>query len=293
MRFITTSGVQGLRPLDRIKEDEVSEEKELPLLVYHPVAVSTYNEKVDDIIESLSADKIMSIKASIDDAKAAEEQQVLELGSAEQLAEEQEALGPQPQGITINLGNMGQPLGPTQPFGQAVAQPLGQALPLGQAIPLGQAVAQPLEQSGTPLITPDGYPTAAAAMSTAPIQTGPLPGAININLQGLQQPQMQQPLQPMMQQPIQQPMQQQPLQPIQQIQQPLPQAGGARAPIIAIDTSEHAMTLDGITPQVGGQRRRYSGGFQPQPAATFGSFAAPSQSNGTSLGGNITITKLE
>jgi len=93
---------------------------------------------------------------------------------------------------------------------------------------------------------------------------------------------------------MQQPMMQQPLQPMQQqIQQPLPQAGGVRAPIIAIDTSEHAMTLDGIMPQVGGQRRRYSGGFQPQPAATFGSFAAPTQSGSTPLGGNITITKLE
>ena len=237
MRFITTHGVEMLRPLERIGEvDEEESEELIPVAVLPPVQASTY---VDSEEPKLTTVQLKSVEAAIEQER--DQEQAMEAPVVDDLGEMEDMDAPV---ININLQSMGPNMGPNmgQPMGPNMGQPMGQ---MGQ---MGQMEPNPMGQMG---------------------QMGqPQMGQMNqmMGLESLEMPQQTQ-VQMNMPQQTQVPIQTQvPMNMPQQMQQ-MQQMGGAQVlspatyqsnPIIAIDTSPMAMQMDGID-FMGGRRLRRGG----------------------------------
>jgi len=282
MRFITTKGVECLRPVDRkLYPIEEVEEVQLQPTVLEPIIAPTYIES--NPLSQFSPEQIASLAESVKELTELKdenpelateinpEQDMLE---AESFPMEQSV----PEVININImqplqGNIMQPMQPLQMQNQSMQsiQPMQSMPQMEQMQPMQQM--QPMEQVQN-----------QSMQQMQPMQS----------LFSEQVPQVQQQQQPQMPQQPQQPPQSQQLEPQQQLEQQggsqdrlinIPAAPGA-SPIIAVDTSMDAMERDGINYMGGGRpvRRRFQqGGMQPQ---------MPQQGNSNSIG-LLTITKLE
>jgi DNA-directed RNA polymerase II subunit RPB2 len=258
MRFITTNGVERLRPLERIEEENDAPQKKLePLLVPLP----DYVKPIKRAPDSLSADEILSLRTSISNEENEQETNFND--------ENEESEYSYASNSSVSNGSETSPvINITLSAPQSVA-PQQNEMPLQQNAMIPQQNMMQPQQS--------------IAMPQQP--------QINVNGVPMLQPIPQQPIS---QQPI---LQQQggiPIEPNAPPQmggsQVFPSITGA--PIIAIDTSMQAMQQDGIDVIGGGRTiRRRQGGYNP------GFSQVPMQASNQGVGqaavGGFTITKLE
>ena len=292
MRFITTNGVECLRPLDR-KLYPITEVEDVQLepTVFQSIAAPAFIES--NPLDNFSTEQITSLIESVKELKEMKENP------------EQDILAPD----VVEEFEISNPVMDT--FGQAdafSAPAFGQADAFGQALP-NEVININIMQPQQPQPQQPQPQQALQQGSQALPNVAAMPSLFSdqpVNLPEEQQVQlpMQQPMQPQQQvqmQPQQQ-QQQQPQQMQQQQPQQQPQQGGSQdrlinipstpsaAPIIAVDTSMDAMERDGINYMGGGRpvRRRFQqnnfqqGGMQP-----------PQQGNNSNSVGLLTITKLE
>jgi len=294
MRFITTNGVECLRPLDRkLYPIEELEDVHLEPTVFEPVSAPAFIES--NPLNDFSPEQIISLVESVKELKemkdnseqdilAPEEFELNPLADTDPSMFESSAFGP----------NVFEP----NAFGQApevininIMQPQqGQQ----QALQQGQQQGQQALQQGPPL------PNVADMPSLFPEQGANVTQEQEVQMQPQQQVQMQ-PMQ-QVQQVQMQPQQQQQVQIQMQSQQQQQQNGGSQdrlinipatpgaAPIIAVDTSLDAMERDGINYMGGGRpvRRRFQQNYS-QPMQQ----GLPQQGNNSNSVGLLTITKLE
>ena len=265
MRYITTSGVQRLRPLE-LSESAEEAVRELPRMILPEPMVPVYREAVPKA--TIPIEQLRSINASV--------QEIEQDGIVDDIPIQ---LDVEPSAMMVPMvmmAPMGQPAGQMgQPAGQ-MGQPAGQ---MGQMMvpqmvsmgPMGQSMGQPAGPMGTQV----------------PIETQvPIQSQVPIETQVQIQPQVQ--VQPQVQ---------------QQVQQQMPQAsqmGGASnafmlpSPILpggamlAVDTSQSAMAQDGLIMEAGSRRRR-----APSFGDSFEMPRMPSMPSMGSMAGTISVTKLE
>jgi DNA-directed RNA polymerase II subunit RPB2 len=242
MRFITTNGVEMLRPLERIGEVDEEDEELIPVAVLPPVQASTY---VDSEEPKLTTVQLKSVEAAIEQER--DQEQAMETPILDDLGEMEDMDAPV---ININLQPMGPNMGPNMrqmgQMEQMEPNPMGQmGQPMSQMGQMGQMGPNPMGQMG---------------------QMNQMMGLESLEMPN-QMPQQTQ-VQMNMPQQTQVPIQTQvPMNMPQQMQQMQPQMGGAHMlspatyqsnPIIAIDTSPMAMQMDGID-FMGGRRLRRGG----------------------------------
>ena len=280
MRFITTSGVERLRPLQRIIEDDTLD---LPLepLVLPEVVTAPFIEATP--ISSLSPAEIMALTVAQQEEKAAQDQEII--------PDELDGDGMEQMGPVINVN-------------------------LSPAMPLQGALQDGMTQSMS--MTPDMNP-AASSMAFQP-NARSITINLPQQMQPMQQNQMQQnqvqqmnqmqPQQNQMNQMQQIQLQQNQMQPQQnQMQQmgglilgpdpmTIPAGTPGGAPVIAVDTSMDAMMREGLD-MMGSRpiRRRFTGGQMggyQMGGQMGGQMGPPSAPTGSSNSiGQLTVTKLE
>ena len=263
MRFITTRGVECLRPLTKLYPIEEVNEVELKVREFDQIVAPPYVETSP--LTKLTAEELISLQESV---KELSEQPVVNVD--EELRDDEfeveavdavDAVEAVPQNIVLNISGTGDTNG----------------LPnVSNAANVPQTNQFPLPGQGQ------------LNVNFVPSMQQMQPNGQQMQPNGQQMQQMQ---------PMQQMQQIQPMQPMQQqggsydnIVSPVP--GGAA--IIAVDTSEQAMQNDGI--DTGGRlvRRRFQGQSQGQMGGQMGQnqgFNPPS--HGSNSIGMLTITKLE
>ena len=264
MRYITTSGIQRLTPLEYSgKSSEVA--KELPQLIRPEIMVPAYMEPEEK--PPMTAEQLESMAASAREnkSKVEEEQRdiILEADENGEMA--------QPMGVVnINGANVMvpiQPIGQEQIMANGMAQPMPQMQQMAQPmqsmqqanaqVNTMQPMAQPMPQMQNQVIYPD-------EVQVAPPQL------------------MGQPMAPASQ----------PAQPAQQggvIQSQVPGA----SPMIIVQTDQAAMAQLGLGMPQGRRARRnpYAGGMMDM--GSMESPMEPSMPSYTPGGTNITVRKLE
>jgi hypothetical protein len=299
MRFITTSGVECLRPLDRklypIKEVE---DVQLEPTVFQSIAAPAFIES--NPLNDFSPEQISSLIESVKELKELKdnpEQDILAPDVVEEFEISNPVMDTFGQASTFSAPAFSTPaFGQADAFGEPytnevininIMQPLQSMQPMQQMQPMQNQQMEPMQ----PMQNQSMQPLQMEQMQNQPMQS--------------MQPMQNQPMQslfseqvPQVSQVQQQPQVLQVQQQSQQLEQPqqqqqggsqdrlinIPAAPGA-SPIIAVDTSIDAMERDGIN-YMGGRpvRRRFQqGGMQPQ---------MPQQGNSNSIG-LLTITKLE
>jgi hypothetical protein len=274
MRYITTSGIQRLTPLElSAKTGEAV--SELPRLFAPVIRAPAYRDEEEE--PKFTLEQLRSMGANV--VQISQEKQ-MELDT---IVEEDE------NGENVVIDMAGQPIqgvSPMQPMmNQLQMQPMMNQQPMQQA---------PMQQ---------------APMQQAPIQQAPMQQPM---IQQVLPMMNQQPMPQMQPQPMQQPqqLQNQVVYPPQQGGMPSPNfttimQGGFQPPtfpgqggMIVVDTSGGAMAAEGLGPMVSGGRRTrasYQGGgssamMGAAPPPPMMSAAMPSATGGFQ---NITINKLE
>ena len=265
MRYITTSGVQRLRPLE-LSENATEAVKELPRLILAETVVPVYREVVPKA--TIPLEQLRSMGASAQEV-------------------EQDGMIQDEIPIQLDMPSMGQPMmgqpmmGQPQSMGQP--QPMMQMVPMGQPS-MGQMVPMVPMAPMAPMVSQMAPPSMGQMAQMAPQSIGtqvPIETQVPIQSQVPIETQVQ----------IQSQVQEQPqVQASQMGGFILPSAimpGGA---MMAVDTSERAMAQDGLlmNPPTGRRRRTESFG------ESFGEpTRMPSMPSMGSMAGTISVTKLE
>jgi hypothetical protein len=276
MRYITTSGIQRLTPLElSAKTGEAV--SELPRLFAPVIRAPAYRDEEEE--PKFTLEQLRSMGANV--VQISQEKQ-MELDT---IVEEDE------NGENVVIDMAGQPMMQQgQPMMQQGQPMMQQVQPMMQGVsPMQPMMNQPPMMQGVSPMQP--------MMNQPPIvqQVLPMQQQVSPIMNQMQQPQMQQPQQP----------QNQVVYPPQQGGLPVPNLGtimqGGFLPssfpgqggMIVVDTSGGAMAAEGLGPMVsGGRRTRASyqgGGMQGVPPPMM-SAAMPSATGGFQ---NITINKME
>jgi hypothetical protein len=268
MRFITTRGVEMLKPYEHlypIKEGEdENEEKELQGLVLPEVKVAHYEPASE--LNTYTDEQLKSMQESFNEVLEAKKD---EKNPEDDMLEEAEQ-GEQP---AININIMQAPV-----LGQMSQMPQMQGMQQMQ----GNVVQAPVQGMNV-------QPQMQMQMPQMPqIQMPQMQPQPN----GLPQPNIVQPQMPQMSQMPQMPQMQPQAGGMQKVVSILPASVPGGNPIIAVDTSMAAMEQDGIDMMGGRPLRRRFGGMQGMQ----GMQGMPQMQNSPSPSGSmglLTITKLE
>ena len=274
MRFITTNGVECLRPLERIAE-EVPEDASDTLaerVLPEPEAIPEVN--VEAPLQNMIS--LQDLNKAIENAVAAYKEAEAEIVIPEEgLSADGEPLEEMDAGPIVNISIPGpmQSMQQMQPMPQIGVEDIDSDLAAAPAALSQQPMVQQQQMMQQQMVQQPQMmqqPVAGPAMMSMP--GGPMMGGVFQYVDGM---------------------------PIVHSGMPIVQAGGAGHQIINIDTSTDAMQRDGIDIMGGGRplRRRYAPQVNlqlgPSPIMAGPSSVAAPSATGSFTGGGLTVTKLE